>query len=414
MKKSIIAIAFLLSLQTFSQEEKLIIGSEFRSRALLDMGYKSPKGFFDAPMLYISQRTRLNAEFQKEIFTAYVSMQDVRIWGDDDLYSGSGSFGNSQSLLLHQAWVNIGCTEKSSLKIGRQMFSYDDQRLLSSRGWNDYQVTYDAFLFQRKDSLFDLDLGLSYNAINSKTVFYDPVKYKSLNFIRLAKEQKKFSISLISICSAKTKSETSEKLLFTSTHGINLIGKSKNWLYRISTYYQHNISSDEKISAYCFSLNFGKSFSNNRIKSELGFDYISGNNENNLTKNQRFDLLYGRRHAYYGYIDYFSSTPSQGLQDIFLKNSININKKLSVEATIHSFLLSEEIPGGLYDKNLGQEADLVLKYKIKDYGILESGYSYYFRSKSLNHLKNVENTKLFPPQFFYIMLSVKLQKELKK
>lgn len=413
MKKSIIAIALLLSLQTFSQEEKLIIGSEFRSRALLDMGYKSPKEYFDAPMLYISQRTRLNAEFQKEIFTAYVSMQDVRIWGDDDLYSGSGSFGNSQSLLLHQAWISIKNGSKNTFKIGRQSFSYDDQRVLSARGWNDYQVCYDAFLFQRKDSLFDLDLGLSYNAINSKTVFYDPIKYKSLNFIRLAKEQKKFSISLISIYSAKTKSEISEKLLFTSTHGVNLIGKSKNWPYRISTYYQHNISSDEKISAYCFSLNFGKSFSNNRIKSEIGFEYISGNNENNITTNQRFNLLYGRRHAYYGYMDYFSTTPDQGLQDIYLRNTIKISKKLSSEITIHSFLLAEEIPGGTYNNNLGQEADLVLKYKFTDCANLEAGYSYFFRSNTLDYLKNIENTKLFPPQFFYIMLSVKLQKELR-
>ncbi|PLW94704.1 MAG: hypothetical protein C0592_02095 [Marinilabiliales bacterium] len=407
MKKAIFLLIVFFAETTFAQDNSLTIGGEFRTKALLDMGYKAPKEYFDAPVFSISQRTRLNAEFQNKKITGYISMQDVRFWGDDNNYSGSGSFGNSNSLMLCQAWVNIGCTEKSSLKIGRQQFSYDDQRLLSSRGWNDYQVSYDALLFQRKDSLFNLDLALSYNSESSKNNLLDPIKFKTIDFIHLSKDFKNFGVSLISVYTGKTESSVSEKLIFTSTHGVNFTGLSKKWPFMAAVYYQHNLSDNEKVSAYCLAMKVGRTFSDNNMKTELGFDYISGNDATNTGTNHSFDLLYGRRHAYYGYLDYFSTTPSQGLEDIYLRNTVKISKKFSTEITIHSFLLAEEISGGTYDNNLGQEADLVLKYKFADCANLEAGYSYYFRTNTLDYLKNTENVDVFPPQFLYVMLSVK-------
>ena len=135
----------------------------------IDNGYGTPQLKGESTPLYITQRTRLNAGFQKDKVESYISLQDVRLWGEDNNYKSSGVYGNTESLSLHQGWVKLNLNKMLSLKIGRQLFSYDDQRIISARNWNDYQVTYDALLAEIKASKHRLHIRItSYNVCYTK------------------------------------------------------------------------------------------------------------------------------------------------------------------------------------------------------------------------------------------------------
>ena len=162
MKRILLLLTLVLpAITAFPQ---LYVGAELRPRLLVENGYGLPKPREDPALAYITQRTRLNLDFRQGLFETYISVQDVRFWGGDNNYQAGGSYGQSGSLSLHQGWFLVKPLPWLSLKAGRQLFNYDDQRILSSRPWNDYQVTYDALFVKAEYEGHRMDLGLSWNA----------------------------------------------------------------------------------------------------------------------------------------------------------------------------------------------------------------------------------------------------------
>jgi hypothetical protein len=71
---------------------------------------------------------------------------------------------------------------------------------------------------------------------------------------------------------------------------------------------------------------------------------------------------------------------------------------------LHAFYLAEtnnETPG--YGK-LGFENDLILKYKIAEWGELEGGYCFFLPTASLREIQDVQNDKF--SQFIYLQLTL--------
>lgn len=147
-------MVFLASV-AFSQTT---IDAEYRPRVMVDGGYKTIKLATDPVLITVSQRSRLNIGFKSKKLDTYFSIQDVRFWGDDDNFSSTAAQGSTKGVSIHQAWFMFKPSDKISIKTGRQQFSYDDQRILSARNWNDYQVTYDALFFSTKQRMIRLML----------------------------------------------------------------------------------------------------------------------------------------------------------------------------------------------------------------------------------------------------------------
>ena len=419
MKNIALLITFILSLNAaYSQNRTIYFGAELRPRILIDNGYKSPKLFNEKPLAYITQRTRLNARFQNNKLEAYISVQDVRFWGGDNKYKENGMFGNTESLHLHQAWFSFNSTKNISVKIGRQLFKYDDQRILSSRNWNDCQVTYDAVLFQFNDTINKLDIGLTWNAETSKSLIYPNEKFKVFDFVRYERKHHNFNFSVIGLLTGNTIIDTTENIYLRGTYGANLNYSKNNVKISSSVYYQNDLNNYGKnVNAYCFSVFIKQKIFQKKVSIGIGLDYLSGNDETNITNyyqntNHRFDILYGRRHGWYGYMDYFSTTPEQGLQDYMIKAAYKFTKKLTLQADYHYFMLAEnkfdlENQAIQLNKNLGSEFDFTLNWKILEEVSLQAGYSFYLMNNSLKQLKGVHNDKLRFPQFAYIMITVK-------
>ncbi len=409
--------AFLLfisaSFVLWGQETQLTIEAESRTRALDDNGYKCPKLSNEDPVFYLTQRTRLNAGFENKNLETYVAIQDVRLWGDDDSYSASGVYGNTESLRLYQGWAKLKIVEPLSIKIGRQVFSYDDQRILSARSWNDYQVTYDALLVDYVIEKHQFNLGLSFNADNKNDFSYPNKKFKTLDFLHYEYAADKWSLTGIALVSGNTLTDSTDKVVYKGTYGANLNIKGSPIKLRLSAYYQHHLNSvGEDVSACCLSF-FADYDVVEKLNVGVGMDVLSGNKSNATSSvNHRFDILYGRRHGWYGYMDFFSTTPEQGLWDNMLKIKYKPYRNLSLSADCHYFLLAANRYDGnrKLSRKLGEELDLKAKWRFYESATLEAGYSIYGVTNTLKSIKNIEGSSIKTPQYFYLMLSMSLSK----
>ncbi len=413
IKLTFISIAVLFTIKISAQSDKLQIGAEFRPRLLIDNGYGTPQLKGESTPLYITQRTRLNAGFQKDKVESYISLQDVRLWGEDNNYKSSGVYGNTESLSLHQGWVKLNLNKILSLKIGRQLFSYDDQRIISARNWNDYQVTYDALLAEFKASKHHLHIGLSYNAESKNNILFPETKFKSFDFIHYQYKIEKLTLSGIAVVTENTVSDSTENFILRGTYGTNVNYKTSKFNSHISAYYQHNLNNEGgKVSSFCFSA-FVDYDLVQKLNLGIGLDYLSGNDEtSSSTEDNKFDILYGRRHGWYGYMDYFSTTPEQGLQDYMAKLTYKPSDKLDIQLHYHYFLLASNKydatnPVEKINKNLGHEVDLKLKWELQKSVNLECGYSIYSMTNTLKQLKKVMGEELKTPQYCYVALTVK-------
>jgi hypothetical protein len=407
--KLLLIIGIMLSsTRLFSQ---FTIDGEYRPRVMIDNGYKTIKLESDPTLVYISQRSRISLGYKKDKLETYFSLQDVHFWGDDDMYSSSGVSGNTKGINLYQAWFALKPTTDLMIKIGRQQFSYDDQRILSARNWGEYQVTYDALLFVYNKGKNKLDIAASWNTNGSTDAFYPKAKMKMVDFIRYERIIGKINLSAIAIISGYTKADTLADVGLTGSYGANLVYKTNGFDFRVTGYYQSGLNKTSgDISAYCLSVFAKKNLFEEKASIGIGLDLLSGNNDtitDATYKNtqHKFNVFYGNRHGVLGYLDFYTSIPNQGVQDYMLKAEYKMSKDLLLQGDYHFFFLANK--GKLANKNLGSELDLTLQWKFMKDASLQAGYSCYLASESFEKWKGVYDKSTKFPQFAYLMVTVK-------
>ena len=387
------------------------IDAELRPRTEQRHGYKQLPVEDNKAAYFISQRSRLNFNYIQEKYRMGFSIQDVRVWGDEDLYSSTGVKGNNASLDLYQAWLWLKLGSNSFIKVGRQQWSYDNQRLLSGRNWGQHGLTYDGILYGYKKNNFQFDLGLSLNN-DSENLFgneYTPDKMKFLDFIYLKQNiTNKSYLSFTGILSGYQKEEDSETVYLTATFGPYLKIKSENYSLSGNIFYQMGTKqTGENVNAYMFSL-AGDYQIFVPFNVGIGLDWLSG--ESDAPGDNSFDILYGGRHRFYGEMDYFSnlykSTLDLGLRDFFAKFGYEINAAHSVNLNYHFFSLQKEIDeigAADFDKLLGDEIDFIYRYKANIPVDLRIGFSVFFPSETMEHLQSAAPSDF--SYFSYLMLT---------
>jgi hypothetical protein len=425
MKKGIFFLAFAF-LATFNSVAQLQIQGEFRPRFEYRRGYRNIIAENQEDAIFISQRTRLSLYYSLPKVSFGLSIQDVRIWGDETSYSSSGVFGDNASMDLNEAWINIALYSHGNLKLGRQYWTYEDERLVSVRNWNQSQVKYDAILFQHKAKKLNFDVGLSWNnsAENISGNDYPTDRMKTLNFAYLKGPVAGWAdLSAMVLVSGFTRTDSTPDLNLQATYAGYANFKTGDLKASLSGFYQNGRSRAGKITnAFMFSIK--GDYRLNKVTLGAGIDYLSGNDAardeiSYQEKEHSFDLLYGARHKYYGHLDYFSSlqkaTGSGGLVDIFLKFSWKFTKKASLNADLHHFSLQNNVKDLSYegtgtqylDKKLGPEADLNISWDILDCINLKAGYSVMFPGESMIILQGMEPGQIKNPQWIWVMVAAK-------
>ncbi|MBN1952442.1 MAG: alginate export family protein [Bacteroidales bacterium] len=401
------------------------LSGELRFRPEVRYGYK---GFPDSnsnPAAFISQRSRLNFQLEREKLDVSISVQDVRVWGDEQKYSSTGIQGDDASIDLKEAWVRFKPTSSLSVQLGRQQFKYSDQRLLAARNWNQYGMSYDAILLSYSEKV-RIDMGISYN--NSGEISfqeaYSSDKIRMLNFLYLKKSwEKKIDLEGLYIQAGYQHPAEAGWLYLRHTVGgsVNL-SSGKPYLF-ISGYYQDGKNKSGKpVSAWLLNAIAGYKGETNHVYA--GTDIISGQNSMNndvayLHTDHSFDLLYGARHSKNGSIDFFSNlqkgTGGSGLVDLYLSDNCRLTDKFSLQLDLHYFRLQTDLAGENdlqgnlreRDKYLGLEADLKLDYTFSKEIQLEGGYSYLQGSETLCAIQGIPYDLHHDAHWVYVMLTVK-------
>ncbi len=380
-----------LALCATTAHAQFSIQGELRTRAEYRHGYTTlPAPDADAAF-FISQRSRVLFGYKTDNLSIGLTLQDVRVWGDEELTKDEPSIG------LHEAWADIALSNALGVKLGRQELSYDDQRLLGSSDWTQQSRSHDALVLHLRSDGWKTDLGGAFNQ-KSAAVFgtqYTTTNYKVLTFLWLEKEvATNLKFSLMGIADGLQKTDSTSDVAFRYTYGGNGEYNIEGFTLKATLYGQSGSDRSKDIAAYFASASVGYRHENMGVA--LGGDLASGTDASEKEKNQTFNTLYATNHKLYGTMDYFTSLPSHtkngGLIDLYATLLYEPTQQIKLRLDAHSFSLAADIAnptsaGQTLDKALGTEIDLTATYIVNNIITVLAGYSQMFATESMEAIK---------------------------
>ncbi len=224
---SIIAVMALWFVAETAIAQEVKISAELRPRYEMRHGYKTLIPDDVKAANFVSQRTRLNAFYGTNNYRFYLSLQDVRVWGDVPQLNSNDVYGPS----IHEAWGEAIVSEKFSIKVGRQEIIYDDHRIFGNVGWAQQARSHDAAIlkFTPADN-HKVDVGLAYNAMG-ESLFeqdYTVSSYKTFQYAWYHGNFNNFGLSFLALNNGQAYTDVTDsakieqKVAFSQTIGPRL------------------------------------------------------------------------------------------------------------------------------------------------------------------------------------------------
>lgn len=413
MKKLILLMCFGTLSQTFFAQE-FGIDLQLRPRVEYRHGFKTLVPDAADAATFVSQRSRLNFNYGSEKLKAYISLQNVRTWGDVNTLAASDVNGTA----IHEAWASFNLDSEFSFKMGRQEIIYDDSRIFGNVDWAQAGRSHDAFIATyQPNSNNRLDVGLALNE-EDETLFktdYDVNNYKAFQYAWYHTSFDNVNLSLLALNTGFTfEKNGKQEVDYNQTLG-GFISFGKNSLKGdASAYLQTGKIADRPLSAYNLAGNLQYQISSD-FTFGLGAEWLSGTDmDATSSKLYSFNPLFGTNHKFNGWMDYFfvgNHINSVGLLDINLPLKYQ-QDKITLQLVPHFFSSAANVvdsQGNKKDNYLGTEIDFSLGYKIAANIDFQLGYSHMFATETMEVLKggNRNNTTnwawamfVFKPKLF--------------
>lgn len=413
MKKLIfLACLGMLSQTTFAQE--FGIDLQLRPRVEYRHGFKTLIPDATDAATFVSQRSRLNFKYGSEKLNAFISLQNVRVWGDVNTLSNKDINGTA----VHEAWASFKLDSEFSFKMGRQEIIYDDSRIFGNVDWAQAGRSHDAFIATYQPNAKNrLDIGLALNE-EDETLFqknYDVNNYKSFQYAWYHTSFENVNLSLLALNTGFAFDDNGvQEVDYNQTLG-GFVSFDKNQLKGdVSVYFQTGKIADRSLSAYDLAANLyyqaGPEFTLG-----VGAELLSGTDMDSTSdKLNSFNPLFGTNHKFNGWMDYFyvaNHINSVGLLDISVPLKYQ-KEKVTLQLVPHFFSAAANVVDELgikQDNYLGTEIDFSFGYKIAENIDFQLGYSHMFATESMQVLKggNHKNTNnwawamfVFKPKLF--------------
>lgn len=425
---------FILGLylsQVTVMAQEFTLDAEYRPRFEVRSGYSKPMLKSASPDFLMQQRTRLGMKYASKWVNAGLTIQDSRVFGEANQQGKAvNSDTKSPDLFLYEAWAELMIPRGFSFKIGRQVLSYDDQRLLSKCNWSNTGSAHDVALLSYRNKSFKADLAYAYNnsQTNPLTSDYDYGNgfYRSMGFLWLSEKISEIglNVSAIGVSESFQWHPTGEdsnspgyRNYYKFTYGGNIAFKKEHIpLSVLATAYGQSgrTKNGVPVTAYLFALKADYHVFS-PFTASLGADLYSGTSYSKKGRGTNtFIGLYGSNHAFNGAMDYWSpgSVPSGGLLDLYLTLQYSVKSNLDLTGSLHTFALQHEI----YEnskKDLGRELDLSINYKFYKFVTLQAGWSAYFDTGLTKVVKGVTGSTVADKgthtrfnQFAFVSLSI--------
>ncbi|SHN25483.1 hypothetical protein SAMN04488057_11428 [Cyclobacterium lianum] len=418
------AISSLLFSQSvfgqFKLDGQLIQRAEFRNGfSKLIPENQSPAGF-------IAQRARLQASYQSEPVNFYMSIQDIRVWGNTPQVKLTDTF-----LSVHEAYAELPIGDSWKIKLGRQELNYDNFRFLGNLDWALQARAHDFALIKQEQGNRKIHFGAGYNqdAMHlSGNLFETTNQYKYAQLFRYENKWEKLQLSMLFwndgrqyIERDNTGTIIQDEVYHRQTIGLPTVKYQFGQTLLTGFYYQQfgKDPMGRKSSGYDINVQASQQIplksQGKKLKFAAGIEILSGTPTNDLSENKSFSPLYGTNHLYNGYMDLFyvggTHENNVGLTDIYLKGRHDFNPSFFIQTDAHFFssqadVYTNFVSGELMDKRLGTEIDLSFGLVFNQAISLQGGYSQFFHSDTMEHihangqLKNLQN-------WAYLMLIVR-------
>lgn len=175
MRKKLILVSvcgMVLAAKPFGGMAQLSVSGQLRTRTELRDGYGTLNAKGTDANVFTSQRARLIVGYKWDRVNFNVSVQDVRVWGQD---ASTISNADGNKLMVHEAWAEVTLLNAAdstiktkgidnlSFKIGRQALIYDDARLLGDLDWLQQARRHDALLIKALHHGWQVDIGAGFN-----------------------------------------------------------------------------------------------------------------------------------------------------------------------------------------------------------------------------------------------------------
>ena len=362
---------------------------------------------------FVGQRTRINLNYGDSKLQVKVALQNVRTWGNVNTLGNIATDKNG--LALYEGWAQYSFTNKWSTKVGRQMLSYDNQRIIGGLDWANQGRSFDAALIKYKGEKSQLDLGFALNADSEAKVAPSApyiTDFKDMQYAWYHTSIKKLGVSLLALNLGREyqKSPSEIETSYSQTLGTYMNYAGKKLTFDFSFYGQTGKIAANKVSAWETAANLGYAFAP-KFKATLGYEFLSGKDQTaTSTMVKSFNPVFGTNHAFNGFMDYFyvgNHANSVGLQDVTLKLDFPI-KKVNLSVAPHLFYSANEL-AATDDKYLGTEIDLTAVYKPSKDITLVAGYSQMFATESMVALKGGTGLKDTANNWAYLMVNINPQ-----
>lgn len=394
---------------------------QYMNRAEYRHGYQSLADTGQHPAAFISQRLRLNSEYKAEKFRIVFGVQDVRTWGS----VANAAIDTKGLLSVSEAYGELSPSKKVSIRLGRQILSYDDDRIIGSLDWAMQSRRHDLLLFRFTDSTFQIHAGAAFNQNQEqqKTTGYSiPGNYKTLQFLWMNKTLNHFNLSMLFLNNGNqyAKINPGGKVdsitVFSQTAGLRGAYKSGRLNGLLYAYIQTGRDAGNKpLQAFCTSAELNVSLTKG-LSLTGGGEFISGTSQTDTlqTQNRSFSPFYGTNHRTNGYMDYFyvgNHFNSVGLADAYLKINYTF-RKVWLGLNGHLFHAAAPIRNKKHTQKmvamapyLGTEIDLSLSWQYSDGVAIQGGYSQMFGTTSLKAIKGGSTSTI--SNWAYLMLIIR-------
>lgn len=406
MKKKLFSLifgTFVSSLFSQSFEADLQLRPRFEYRN----GFKTLLLEDEDAAAFVSQRSRIVFGYLDDQLSAKLSVQNINVWGDVPTMR----LEESNEIIFFEAYGQYEVSENLRFRLGRQVLSYDNQRILGEVNWSQQGQSHDAALISWLPlSNHRLDMGFGFNAPGETLVEvpYLVNSYKNLQFAWYHLDVNKVGFSFLLLNTGYEFGDQEREIDYIQTFGAFHRFNSGNFFGDVAAYGQTGERMNRDVKSWYAGLNLNYSLNSN-WKVGAGAEYLSGTDMNEPTGAlYSFTPLFGTNHGFNGTMDYFFAGNHQnsvGLFDLFGKVTY-ATTKFEFSVVPHAFSAAANVVdenNKAVDKYLGTEVDLAGLFKIsKDFSI-GFGYSQMFGTSSLEILKDGDAS--IPQNWGWVMVN---------
>ena len=400
MRKILYTLSVLLGFSVTTAQAQFSISAEIRPRTEFRNGFKTLRAEGDDPAFFTEQRSRLYLSYLDEKYELKLTLQDIRSWGENPQIFKQDEAANT---FIADAWGKYNFTDVFSIKVGRQMLSYDNQRFLGGLEWAQQGRRHDAVLAMWEKPNMHLHIGVGFNQdddipeprlLQGPSANYYSVNgnYKTMQFAHFNKKFTDGEMSVLVFSDGFQNADSSTS--FRQTWG--LIGSKKigNVTLKGDLYYQSGEFANNDVNALL--AGFNATFTTDITPITLGVEYISGKDGDDTDSDvTNFRPDYGTNHAFNGYMDYFFVGPANGnvgVTDLYLKTKFKAMGGALV-ANAHHFLTGSDQfnnEGDELSSSMGTEVDLVYIKNFKGGVKWHLGFSSMFPTDTMESLRSKE------------------------